>query len=163
MNPRLRETGLVAARLLVGGTFVWLGATKALDPVGFLKLIRQFDVLHATWALNGTAALLPWFEIFCGLLLVLGVRPRAAALLQAVLLLGFTGLVLHRALALHRAGSIPFCAIRFDCGCGNGEVLVCMKLLQNTGLLLLAGWIASVPNRRACLWPDDEEPRRGSG
>ena len=43
-------------------------------------------------------------------------------------------------MALQAATGTPFCAIRFDCGCGTGEVVICPKLVENT-LLTLAGAI----------------------
>lgn len=144
----------IAARWVVGAVFVYLGLFKVLDPVGFLKLIHPFGVLQAPW-LNLTAAVLPWFEIFCGALLILGVKPRAAALVQVVLLVGFTAVVLARAYAIYRAGGTQFCAIHFDCGCGTGDILICTKLLENVSLLVLAGLVVFRPSRALCVWPDE--------
>ena len=157
MSATVRRPGVIAARLVLGGIFVYLGAVKAADPVAFLKLARQFDVITTPPALNVIAAVLPWFEIVCGALLLLGIKPRAAALLQFILLLGFTALVVIRALAIHRTGGVPFCAIHFDCGCGTGEVLVCMKLIENLCLLVLAGMIVLVRDATWCLSPDANE------
>jgi uncharacterized membrane protein YphA (DoxX/SURF4 family) len=142
MNALRRPPTVTLARIVLGGIFVYLGALKALDPVAFLKLVRQFEVVPTPPGLNAIAALLPWFEIFCGALLLIGVKVRAAALVQLTLLAGFTGLVLWRSLAIYRSGGVPFCAIHFDCGCGTGEVLICMKLLENLGLMALAAFVA---------------------
>jgi putative oxidoreductase len=158
MNSRhtLPRGEIVAlARIMLGAVFLWLGTAKAIDPVGFLKLVRQFDLLRAPLALNAVAAILPWFEIFCGALLVLGIKPRATALVQLILLAAFTTVVALRAVALYRSGAGPFCALRFDCGCGNGEVLICLKLLENGALALLAALVASVRGHKLSLWPDD--------
>lgn len=138
MNRPLHRSIVVSARVFLGAVFIYLGAVKAADPVTFLKLVRAFGVVASAPSLNLVAAILPWLEIFCGVLLVLGLKARAAALLQAGLLVGFTALVTLRAVAIHQAGGVPFCAIRFDCGCGTGEVLICMKLLENLGLITLA-------------------------
>jgi hypothetical protein len=61
----------------------------------------------------------------------------------------FTWMILRRALALHTG--IPFCAIKFDCGCGAGEVLVCHKLIENTLLILLSAWLLAGRGRKFCL------------
>src|SRR6185503_19088261 len=53
--PFLRWVRL-AARVVLGGVFLYLGLTKALDPVGFLKLLRQFDLLPGPLLLNTVAA-----------------------------------------------------------------------------------------------------------
>ena len=135
----------LAARLALGGVFIYLGLAKALDPVGFLKLLRQFDVLPGPLVLNSVAAILPWCEVLCGAALVLGARVPAAALVLLVMLAGFTVVVAVRAWSIHRAGALPFCAIRFDCGCGSGDVIICPKLLQNVALMALAGFLLPTP------------------
>ena len=114
-----------------------MGLHKTLHPVEFLKLVRQYDILHHHLLLNFVASTLPWFEIFCGLLLLCGIAVRGAALLLVAMLIPFTLAVFLRALALQKSGGLPFCAIRFDCGCGAGEVLICRKLAENFLLTLI--------------------------
>jgi uncharacterized membrane protein YphA (DoxX/SURF4 family) len=142
------------ARAVVGGLYVYMGLNKALAPVEFLKLLRQYDLVSAPWALNLVAATLPWFEIFCGLLLLSGVAVRGAAMMSVAMLAPFTVLVWRRALQLQAAGQLPFCAVRFDCGCGAGEVYICAKLLENGLLLGLSLWLVLAPRLRAALWPE---------
>ena len=132
------------ARMVLGGLFIYMGVSKALHPVEFLKLVRQYDLTHTPLLLNSIAAGLPWFEVFCGLLLVAGVAVRGAALMLVAMLVPFTIVVLNRAMGLHETSGLPFCAIKFDCGCGAGEVLICRKLAENTLLtfasLFLVAW-----------------------
>lgn len=129
----------VFARWILGAFFVYVGLGKALHPVEFLQLVRQYEIVDRLGLLNVIASLLPWLEVFCGLLLVAGVAVRGAALLLVGMLIPFTALVVWRALALHAANGVPFCAIRFDCGCGTGTVLICRKLAENLLLLVLSG------------------------
>ena len=126
----------VALGLWVGG----LGLVKALDPVTFLKAVRQYGLLETPWLLNAVAILLPWLEVFCGLLLVAGVAVRGTAWLLALLLTGFTALVAVHGWQLAEMHQMALCAVKFDCGCGTGEVRLCHKLAEN--LLMLAG----------CMW-----------
>ncbi len=144
--PHLLASGhaSLAARAVLGAIFLYLGVTKALDPVGFLKLVRQFELLPPL-ALNLVAAVVPWCEIVFGALLLAGRFARGTALASLLVLVGFTGAIALRAIALHRTGTAAFCSLRFDCGCGTGEVLVCLKLLENTGLCLLAALILIAP------------------
>ncbi|HKQ36627.1 MAG TPA: DoxX family protein [Verrucomicrobiae bacterium] len=141
--PRLRVADVAAllVRWVLGGLFIYMGLSKALHPVEFLKLVRQYNITDQHLVLNFIASTLPWFEIFCGLLLVLGIAARSTALLLVAMLIPFTLLILRRALAIHGAEHIPFCAIKFDCGCGAGEVLICRKLLENTLLTAVAIWL----------------------
>lgn len=139
------------ARWFLGGLFIYMGMSKALHPVEFLKLVHQYQLTESSFILNFIAAALPWFEVFCGVLLVVGVAVRGSALLLVLMLVPFTIVVLRRALAIHTLQSIPLCAVKFDCGCGNGEVWICRKLAENCGLILLAAWLLAGRGRQLCL------------
>ncbi|HTL55716.1 MAG TPA: DoxX family protein [Candidatus Limnocylindrales bacterium] len=144
----IREYGGLFARWLVGGLFLYMGLSKALDPVGFLKLVHQYQMVNSPWLLNSIASFLPWFEAFCGLLLLAGVAVRGSALISALMLLPFTVLVLRRALGIAAAEHLPLCAVKFDCGCGTGEVFICRKVVENSFLFLLSCWLVTGPGRR---------------
>jgi uncharacterized membrane protein YphA (DoxX/SURF4 family) len=141
------------ARWVLGGVFVYLGAAKIADPVGFLKAVRQFGIVADTspTLLNPMAALLPWLEVWCGLLLVLGVAVRGTALALLTLLVVFTWAITLRARDLHAAEGIAFCSIAFDCGCGTGIVNACRKLAENAGLILLGLTVLVSRSGRLCL------------
>ncbi len=141
----------VMARWLLGILFVYMGLNKALHPVEFLKLVRQYEMVTSPLLLNSIAAALPWFEVFCGLLLLAGVAVRGSALMLVIMLVPFTALVLKRALAIQAAKAILFCAVKFDCGCGAGEVFICPKLAENCALILLSLWLVlRGQGRRLC-------------
>jgi hypothetical protein len=91
---------------------------------------------------------LPWFEVFCGILLLGGVAVRGSALMLLLMLVPFTVVVLQRALAIQTLLAIPFCAVKFDCGCGTGEVLICRKLVENGILMCLSAWLLMGRGRR---------------
>jgi uncharacterized membrane protein YphA (DoxX/SURF4 family) len=141
----------VLVRWLLGATFLYLGLHKALHPVDFLKLVQQYDITQNALFLNCIAAGLPWFEVFCGLLLLAGVAVRGTALTLLLMLVPFTLLVFRRALLLQAAQAIPFCAVKFDCGCGTGEEFICRKLLENFLLILLSGWLLTGYGRQLSL------------
>ncbi len=145
------ETVAVLARWLLGALFLYMGLNKALHPVEFLKLVRQYEMVSNPVLLNSIVVVLPWFEAFCGLMLLAGVAVRGSALMLLSMLVPFTLLVLRRALALHATAGTPFCGIKFDCGCGAGEVVICTKLLENCVLTLLSGWLQTGRGRKLCL------------
>ena len=145
------DTSAVLARWVLAAVFLYMGLSKALDPVDFLKMLREYDLTQSSLLLNSVAATLPWFEEFCGLLLLAGIAVRGTALTLVVMLVPFTGLVLHRALLLQAAQNIPFCAVKFDCGCGTGEEFICRKLLENFLLILLAVWLLAGHGRQWSL------------
>jgi uncharacterized membrane protein YphA (DoxX/SURF4 family) len=144
------DLAAVLARWLLGAVFFYMGLNKVLHPVEFLKLVRQYELVQSPLWLNSVAAALPWFEVFCGLLLVAGVAVRGSALMLMLMLAPFTLVVLQRALAMQAVLAIPFCAVKFDCGCGTGEALICRKLIENGVLILLSGWLLMGRGRDLC-------------
>ena len=131
---------MLAARLLVGGVYVWFGVNKVVDPVGFLKALREYDVLPSSpphW-LNLTVIVLPWLEIVCSVLLLVGAWLRAAGSLLLVMTVVFTVALSARAIGEASHQGIGVCDVNFDCGCGIGHVWFCSKLVENLVLLLLA-------------------------
>ena len=145
------DTFSVVSRWLLGALFIYMGLSKALHPEEFLKLVRQYEMVNNPILLNSIAAALPWFEIFCGLLLVAGIAVRGSALMLLVMLIPFSIIVLKHALDLASAQGLPLCAIKFDCGCGTGEVFACHKLAQNCVPILLSGWLWMGSGRKFCL------------
>jgi uncharacterized membrane protein YphA (DoxX/SURF4 family) len=156
MNGRAARVGtslFVIARWTLAALFIYMGLSKALHPVEFLKLVRQYDVLHHHLALNLVASALPWLEVFCGVLLALGVAVRGVAVVLVSMLIPFTVLVLLRALDIQEATHLAFCSIKFDCGCGAGEVFICPKLAENVLLTTVSIGLIFWRNHRLCLRP----------
>jgi uncharacterized membrane protein YphA (DoxX/SURF4 family) len=151
LGQELLEILTVLSRWGIGAFFIYSGFVKAMHPVEFLKIIRQYEMVSNPFVLNSIASALPWFEVFCGLLLVLGVAVRGTVLMILAMLIPFTLAVLKRALAIHSVQALAFCAIKFDCGCGTGEEYICHKLVQNCGLILLAAWLLAGRGRQFSL------------
>lgn len=101
--------------------------------------------------LNAAAAVLPWFELFAGLALVLGVLLRGASTAVAAMLTVFTIAVAIRALGVQAATGLAFCDIAFDCGCGTGVVQICSKLAVNGTMIILTFICVFSASRRFCL------------
>jgi putative oxidoreductase len=147
-----RDAVAVLARWGLGCVFIYMGLNKALPhPEYFLKLVRQYDIVTSPLLLNSIGAALPWFEVYCGLLLLFGVAVRGSALMLAAMLVPFTLVVLNRALAIAAVSGQAFCAVKFDCGCGTGEVFICHKLVENAVLLLLSAWLFTGRGQQLCL------------
>ncbi len=151
-NTQLSGVDLAAilGRWLLGGLFVYMGAAKALEPVDFLKLVHEYHLVNTPLLLNSIAAALPWFEIFCGFLLLMGIAVRGSALLLICMLVPFTVLVFRRALDVAGTEGLSFWRVKFDCGCGNGEVLIWRKLIENCLLILIAAGLLTGHGARFC-------------
>ena len=148
---RAVEIGSAIVRWGLGVFFIYMGLKKAMDPVEFLKLLHQYRMPVSPLVLNSIAAALPWFEVVCGLLLAAGIAVRGTALLLVAMLIPFSVVVLNRAMHLSVTKAIAFCAVKFNCGCGGGEVVICHKLLENTLFTVLALWLVYSPRRAFCL------------
>ena len=83
---------LLAFRLIVGAFFVWAGALKVIHPLAFAQDILEYHVFPASLAFFLGLAL-PWVELICGLLLILGLYRRASALIILGLLFSFIVLI----------------------------------------------------------------------
>ena len=150
-------------RFGVGGMFVYLGITKALDdPVSFLKSLKEYELLPTTPPLfNVVSVLVPWIEVVAGSAFIVGFFRRGAAALLAGMLLAFTIAILLRALGVQEAENVALCSIEFDCGCGQGIVPVCNKFVANSLLFLGCLPIVFARNVGWCLDQAISEKFRG--
>jgi len=78
----------VVVRLVLGGVFLYAGFTKIADPTAFAGNIAAYRILpyFGNYLL---AAVLPWLEALCGLLLIVDYRSKAAASLVVLLTVVF--------------------------------------------------------------------------
>ncbi|MBL9145776.1 MAG: hypothetical protein JNM99_19005 [Verrucomicrobiaceae bacterium] len=120
--------------VVFGGTFVYAGVVKALDPGLFLIDVRSFDMLpdpYAAWL----SISLPWLEIFAGLAVVIGVFRASGLLILNVLLVVF---FIAIGWAWHRG-------IDIKCGCfGKSDAASNYTwLFTRDGILLALGAVTS--------------------
>ena len=108
--PARTDWPALLVRLVLGAVFVYMGMNKVLHPVEFLKLVKQYELVTSPPWLNVIAVVLPWFEVFCGLLLLLGVAVHAVSLNLLLLLIPFSIIVLRRALDISKTQGFAFCA-----------------------------------------------------
>ena len=135
-------------RWFLGVLFVYASYHKIMDPAGFAKIIFGYDLFPAV-SINVIAVVLPYIELTAGLALILGIFPRAAAVIISGLLMAFILAISINAIRGHE----------FDCGCfSSGEALLWQTtpawLLTRNFLLLLFGWgIMTYRGRRIALVP----------
>ncbi|UCG21451.1 MAG: DoxX family membrane protein [Deltaproteobacteria bacterium] len=93
-------------RLYIGGLFIYASIYKINYAGEFAETIASYQLVPF-WAVNVLALVMPWTELFCGLLLVAGIRTRSVATMIAAMLGLFT-----LALAINLLRGAPIV-----CGC----------------------------------------------
>ena len=130
------------ARMLVGGVWVVAGLLKLPDPNDNVRAVRAYDLLpESVVPVVGHA--LPILEILVGLCLLLGLLTRVAAVVSALLLVGFVAGI---ASAWGRGLSI-------ECGCfgggagpaANAAAKYPWEIARDLGLLALSAWLVRRP------------------
>ena len=118
------------SRLVLAAVFIYAGVIKGTDPVAFAGQVANYQILPYAWNYL-VAAILPYLELLCGILLLLNRRVRPAVLVLFVLNLIFM-------LAL---SSLIVRGIDIDCGCFNPDAesrtTPLMALWRDAGLMLL--------------------------
>ena len=135
-----RDFVLLFARLIVGLLMIYVSIGKLQDPVAFLKVVKQYEIVPVEWhvALNSIAVIMPWVELLGGAALLVGVGLRGTGAVMFVMLIAFSTAITMRTLHIMDAEGLSFMKVKFDCGCGTGEQIIWLKLLENTGLILLS-------------------------
>lgn len=140
-----------AARIVLGGLFLWASVTKIPDMAAFAESVANYRIVPPALVPVVAAAVLG-VEVTAGVALVLNVWARAAALVLAGLLAVFT---VGLASALARG-------IDLACGCFGGNApATWWTVLRDVVLLALAlGVAASSPpaSSRAPARPPDPAP-----
>lgn len=131
----------LAARLLVGGVFLVAGALKLPDPASSVANVRAYQLLPG-WLVAPVGQLLPILEVVVGLLLILGLLTRSAAVVAGVLLVVFiAGIV-----------SVWARGLSIDCGCfGDGGYdpdavsKYPWEIARDVGLFIAAALVVRLP------------------
>ena len=100
----------LAARWILGLTFIYASYHKILAPADFAKIVYGYE-LFPNGAINLIAIVLPFIELIAGLSLILGLYPRSAALIINGMLVAFIIVLSINLIRGHE----------FDCGCFSAQ------------------------------------------
>lgn len=144
--------GVVSLFARVGLAAVWLvsGWVKFSDPTQTVVAVRAYRILPTEFV-RPFAAVFPVLELVLGLLLLVGLAVRPAALVSA---LGLVALVAAIASAWSRGLSI-------DCGCFGGGGVVegidggdyAREIARDLGFLAMSLWLVVHPRTPFALGP----------
>jgi uncharacterized membrane protein YphA (DoxX/SURF4 family) len=149
-RSRLTEASVwvsTLARLILAGVLLVAGILKAIDPAGSVAAVRAYQLVPSPLA-TPIGWGLPFVEIGLGLLLLVGLHVRAAAICAAALL----------AILLAAVISVAARGLSIDCGCfggggpvAAGEARYAGEIIRDIGLLLLSAWLVWRPRTRFSL------------
>ncbi|WP_045212863.1 MauE/DoxX family redox-associated membrane protein [Desulfonatronovibrio magnus] len=115
-------------RLYIGGLFIFASMYKINYGAEFAETIASYQLVPY-WSVNFLAITMPWLELICGIMLVVGFRARSATVLIAFMLVLFTIAVL---INLLRDSPI-------SCGCfsSSDEPISWMTVIRDITWLLM--------------------------
>ena len=129
------------ARLIVGAVLIWAGALKVTSPAVSARAVNAFQILPYDVA-RYVGYALPLVELLIGLLLVIGLFTRVAAVVGGLLMVAF---IIGIASAWARGLSI-------DCGCfgGGGTIAASqtqypLDILRDLAVAACAAWLVVRP------------------
>ncbi|MEO7069669.1 MAG: DoxX family protein [Nostocoides sp.] len=146
-QPAIPDTVGLLARLMLGGVLIVAGALKMGNPAGAARAVQAYRVMPYDLATYVGYAL-PYVEIIVGILLVIGLFTRIAAVIGGILMVAFI-------IGISQAWARGF---TIDCGCfgGGGQVAADQthylpEILRDIGLALCGGWLVRRPRSLASL------------
>ncbi len=86
-SKNLINVGLLAARLGLGGGFLWAGINKVSDPAAFGMMLQNMAGIDPMMAPN-MALLIGSLEVLSGILIWIGLITRIAVSYQLIVLIG---------------------------------------------------------------------------
>jgi len=131
----------IAARVLIGGMFVYTGIIHIHDPAGFARAITNYQLLPF-WSINLFAIILPFIEIFAGLSILVGRFAKGGSLITTLMLASFT---IALAISLYRGLDI-------SCGCFSTDPdagkISWLYLIRDIILLIISGGVFLFPAQK---------------
>ena len=79
---------ITGCRIMLGIVFIWASWSKLLAPADFAHIIHNYQILPSE-LVYPAALILPWVEIVCGVLLVIGRFTKGAVLIVNLMLVTF--------------------------------------------------------------------------
>jgi uncharacterized membrane protein YphA (DoxX/SURF4 family) len=137
-KSKILEIAVVVLRVLLGIIFIYAGYVKLAEPWQlFAAGIADYELVPM-WAAKFLAHTLPWFEVWIGLLLIVGRWFRASTVSTSLLLLVFFSLMV-RAFAGGK---------EINCGCfGPNEPISWKTLVRDGSMLAVSLFLAAMAFR----------------
>ena len=133
-----------AARLFIGGMFIYTGIIHLLDPAGLARAITNYQLLPF-FSINIFAIILPFVELLAGTAILINRFERGGSLITSLMLATFT---VALAISLIRGLDI-------SCGCfttdPDAEKISWLYMIRDIILLAVSAGIFLYPGIRKDL------------
>ena len=130
----------IRVQLALGAIFIVAALPKIADPPSFAHMIYNYRLLPAG-LINVSSLVMPWVELVCGVVLILGVWRRPALAIIGLMVVVF---IIAISINLARGNAI-------DCGCFNVSLAnrtveqrlgdMRLDILRDLGMLLMVAQV----------------------
>lgn len=130
-NTTIKSTIAIIIRLILGFLFIYASLDKIIYPSKFAEVIYNYRLLPVE-LVNICAILVPWIEVFIGVMLLIGIWVDASAFMLSGITFVFTFLII----------SAIFRGLNIECGCFSLDAegsLVSWKRVIEDILILIGG------------------------
>ncbi len=151
-NDKYQPIITLIARLILGSVLLAAGALKAFKPSEAASAVAAYKILPTNFAhIVGYA--MPWLELAVGVLLLIGLSARFAAVVASIVMLVFVAAII----------SVWARGLLIDCGCfgGGGAIdpakaasvhrTYLLEILRDLGLALIGLYLYFFPYGRLSI------------
>jgi len=125
----------IPLRFYIGGVFLYACWHKIVHPESFALDIATYQILPP-YLINPMAIVLPWLELVAGIMIIIGFRTRASALLLSGMMVIF---IIAISIALAKG-------LHMSCGCFASQTIEedpisILTILRDSGWLLICLYV----------------------
>lgn len=125
----VKSTIAIIIRVILGFLFLYASLDKIIYPSKFAEIIYNYRVLPVE-LVNICAILVPWIEVFIGIMLLIGIWVDASAFMLSGITFVFTFLII----------SAIFRGLNIECGCfsldAEGSLVSWKRVIEDIFILI---------------------------
>ena len=128
-NANIKSTIAIIIRVILGFLFLYASLDKIIYPSKFAEVIYNYRLLPVE-LVNICAILVPWIEVFIGIMLLIGIWVDASAFMLSSITFVFTFMII----------SAIFRGLNIECGCfsldAEGSLVSWKRVIEDIFILI---------------------------
>ncbi len=128
-NTTIKSTIAIIIRVILGFLFLYASLDKIIYPSKFAEVIYNYRLLPVE-LVNICAILVPWIEVFIGIMLLIGIWVDASAFMLSSITFVFTFMII----------SAIFRGLNIECGCfsldAEGSLVSWKRVIEDIFILI---------------------------